>query len=85
MGYRGTDCAYLWFFDNNYLSMCRDRKVFKDETLSFALDSGEYLAEWIDTHSGEVIKREKIVALDCNIQINMPIWSEDIALKIEKE
>lgn len=85
MGYRGTDCAYLWIFDNNYLSMCRDSIVFKNETISFELDSGEYLAECIDTHSGNVIKREKIIALDRNIEINMPIWSKDIALKIEKE
>ena len=85
MGYRGIDCAYLWFFDNNYLSLCRDRKVFQNETVSFALDSGEYFAEWIDTHSGEVVKREKIMALNRIIEINMPIWSEDIALKIEKE
>lgn len=84
MGYIGSDCAYMWLFDNNYLTMCRDMAEFENEDLSFALENGEYLAEWIDTRSGGIIKDEKIRVLDGQFTLDMPTWSKDVALRIQK-
>ena len=85
MGYCDSESAYLWFCDNNYLPMCRDEYFFKKEMVLLPLNEGEYVVKWIDTRSGECIKEEKTKFIGEKTAIEMPNWSIDISVVVEKE
>ena len=82
MGYLCRDCAYLWLYDNNYLSMCRDMSVFEKESFELPIADGEYLIEFIDTYTGEIINTYSKSVTGGKELFLMPVWSKDIAVRI---
>ena len=54
-------------------------------TLSIALPSGTYQAEWIDTKTGEIAKTESFTHESGSHQLTVPSYADDIALRIAGE
>lgn len=84
MGYCTENSAYLWFYDNNYSPMCRDNIDFMGEWAELCLEGGEYSVEWIDTRSGDSKIVETKKTENGKLRLNMPLWSKDIALVVQK-
>ena len=54
------------------------------ECVSFDLEEGEYLVEWIDTSLGSSIKTENIKTQNGKIKLSTPDWRWDIAVAVTK-
>ena len=56
-----------------------------DATLSLELPEGKYLAEWVDTKTGEVQKRTTLHHTGGNRELKSPRFSNDIALRVVRQ
>lgn len=82
LGYTGDGYAYLWIYDNHLLPIRPDETDFENEYLYLTLIDGIYTVEWMDTRTGEDIKKEEI-SVNGTVKLEMPAWSKDIALIVK--
>jgi len=50
--------------------------------LELAIPAGEYAAEWIDTKTGAVLKRERVTTARGTLVLTSPAFEDDIALRV---
>ncbi len=53
--------------------------------LELAIPAGQYAAEWIDTKTGAVLKRERVTHGGGALALGSPEFEEDIALRVVRE
>ena len=85
LGYRGTDFAYLWFYDKMFTHLHRVTTDFNKVTAEVKLKDGTYHVRWINTWTGVSVKKEVISTKDGVLKFTMPKWSKDIAVAITKD
>lgn len=85
LGYRGLDCAYLWFYDRKFTHINRVTTDFNNVTAEVKLNDGTYHVRWINTWTGVSIKKETISTVDGVLKFTMPKWSKDVAVAITKD
>jgi hypothetical protein len=52
--------------------------------LTLSIPAGKYIAEWISTSDGSVLKTEYFTSENGSVKLEAPLYSEDIALRILK-
>jgi len=90
LGYQGSDRAYIWVFNKEatWYNLVIDKKqptpVGGASIEIRGLRPGSYRIEWWDTHKGKIIQAEKVSSAQDRLQIPVPSFSRDIALKIRR-
>ena len=85
LGYRGNDCAYLWFYDRMFTHLHRVTTDFENVTAEVKLNDGTYQVRWINTWTGVSMKKETLTTEDGILKFTMPKWSKDVAVTITKD
>lgn len=85
LGYRGTQYAYLWFYDKKFTHMNRTTTDFEKVTAEVNLKDGTYHVRWINTWTGKSVKKEVLSTKDGILTFTMPKWQKDIAVAITKD
>ena len=81
-GYKGTNYAYVWFYDKNYLAANRTETTFSGATGTVSIGNGTYKARWINTWTGECVKEETLTASNGKLSYTMPTWTKDVLLTV---
>jgi len=90
LGYQGDDCAYLWISDSRatwwkqIVENMRPAPVSDASIEIRGLRPGKYRLEWWDTYKGKIIRTEQVTCTEARMQISVPLFSRDIACKINK-
>lgn len=85
MGYTGTNGAWVWFYDNRWLPICREEFTpFANERAVLSLADGTYRARFLDTRTGETVTETTVSTEAGCLKMPMPVWEKDIALVAER-
>jgi hypothetical protein len=91
LGYQGDDCAYLWISDGratwwNRIAENKQPAPVTDAAIEIrGLRPGNYRVVWWDTYEGVTIRTEQVSCTDDRLQVPVPSFSRDIAVKIRRQ
>ena len=80
--------AYCWIYDeqvNTIMKSHRDSAEYGDISVRFYnLESGQYDVEFWDTYKGIVTDRQTVQTQDHTLDVKVPPFRRDIALKVKQ-
>ena len=72
-------------FDGSLDGVFPAREEAKRASVALNVPNGAYSLSWIDPVNGDVVKEENVSAETDGLQIDVPDFDDDIALKIRKQ
>lgn len=85
-GLKNNNKAYVWVQDINHTYINRELPIntIKGQILNFPLDDGKYTVELLNTFTGVIITTKTIICKSGKLEIQIPDFKKDIAIKIKK-
>ncbi len=82
----GSTTALVWIKNIRNQWYSPDKSEVTRATLTIqGVGSGTWQASWIDTYTNEVIEQSEVDATGSALQLNVPTFQRDIALRLDKE
>jgi hypothetical protein len=88
VGLQGTDCAYVWLFHrqatwwNQVVDNKTPSEVYGAKLELRGLKPGKYRVTWWDTYEGRPLLEQSVTAGPDRLQVDVPLFSRDVACKI---